>query len=366
MKLLHVYKDFDPPVSGGIERHVALMCRFQRQWAEVAALVCGRRLWTGHEERDGISVLEVGEWARLQGAPVAPTFPVWLRRCEADVVVIHMPNPTAEISALLLHSRAVVVARYHSDIVRQARAMKVYRPLQQAFLRRAGLILPTSQPYLDTSIDLQPHRDRCRVVPLGIVPEDFERVDPARVADLHARYGPNFILFTGRHRYYKGLHVLVEAATAIRAPVVIAGDGPERPALEKLARSLGASVHFPGHLVQEDLVAHLHACAVFAFPSVERSEAFGIVIMEAHACGKPVVATRIGTGVEFINEDGKTGLNVPPRDPRALAEALNRLLDDAPLRAAMGEYAAARIRADFHAEAVARAEFEYYREAAAR
>ncbi len=361
MRILHVYKDFDPPVRGGMERHMALMCRFQRQWAEVEALTCSRSLRTSVVERDGTRVTEAGEWFRFQRAPVSPTFPWHLRRIPADVVVVHVPNPTAEVGWLLARPRRRLVVRYQSDVVRQAAAMRFYGPVQMQFLRKADIILVASEPYLETSPVLRGLRARCRVVPLGILPEAFQHPDPARAAALRERYGGPFVFHSGRHRYYKGLEYLVRAARDIRATVVIAGDGPERPRLEVLARETGAPVVFPGTLEHDDLVDHLHACAVFAFPSCERSEAFGISMLEAHAAGRPVVATRLGTGVEFVNRDGQTGLNVAPRDPGALAEALNALLADEGLRARMGEFARRRVEEQFHAEDIARREFEVYR-----
>ncbi|HNR31177.1 MAG TPA: glycosyltransferase [Candidatus Hydrogenedentes bacterium] len=362
MKILHVYKDFYPPIAGGMERHIGLMCRFQRQWAEVEALVCSRTPRTRVVERDGTRVTEAGEWGRFQSAPISPTFPWHLRRMRADVVVIHVPNPTAELSWLLARPRGRLVVRYHSDVVRQARAMRVYRPVLMHFLRHAAVIIPTSQAYIESSPILGELRERCRVAPLGILPEEFAAPDPGRVETLRARYGGDYVLFSGRHRYYKGLPYLVRAARAIRAKVVIAGDGAERAASMALARELGADIAFPGELSHEDLVAHLHGCAVFVFPSVERSEAFGISILEAHACGKPVVATRLGTGVEYANLDGLTGLNVSPRDPEALAEAVNALLEDSARRERMGAYAAERVRREFHAETAARAEFALFQE----
>ena len=347
-----------------MEKHIALMCRYQRQWAEVEALVCSRTPWTRVLERDGTRVTEVGEWGRFQSAPVSPLFPWHLRRLRADVVVVHVPNPTAELGWLLTRPRGALVVRYHSDVVRQAGAMRFYRPALMHFLRQAAMILPTSEPYLRSSSVLREVGEKCRVVPLGIEPEAFQHPDPERVAACRRAYGETFVLFSGMHRYYKGLPNLVRAAAAIKAKLVIAGDGPERAANMALARELGVDVAFPGALSHEELVAHLHACAVFAFPSVERSEAFGISIMEAHAAGKPVVATRLGTGVEFINEDGKTGLNVTPRDPDALAAAINALLGDPARREAMGVYARIRIEKSFRADVVARQEFELYQEAA--
>lgn len=363
VKILHVYKDFCPPILGGMERHIALMCRFQRQWADVEALVCSRSVGTSVVWREGIRVTEVGEWGRFQSAPVSPAFPWHMRRQRADVVVVHVPNPTAELGWLLTRPRGCLIVRYHSDVVRQAAAMRLYRPFLMKFLRKAAMILPTSAPYLASSPLLQEHRDRCRVVPLGILPEEFGDPDQNKVAELRAAYGSEFVLFSGMHRYYKGLPYLVRAAKTIRARVVIAGDGPEREACMALARELGVEVAFPGALSHEDLVAHLHACAVFVFPSVARSEAFGISIMEAHACARPVVATRLGTGVEYINQDGATGLNVAPRDPDALAEAVNVLLSDPERRRRMGLFAQERIKKEFHAEAVAKREFMLYQEA---
>jgi len=362
MRILHVYKDFDPPIHGGVEKHIALMCRYQREWADVRALVCSRQWSTRETLRDGTRVTEVGEWGRFQSAPLSPTFPWHLSQAKDDVVVVHTPNPTAEVGWLLARPKGRLVVRYHSDVVRQAGAMRIYAPVLMQFLKRADIILPTSQPYLDSSATLQPVRDRCEVVPLGIEAEAFARPDKNRVSQLREKYGDPFILFSGMHRYYKGLRYLVEAAPAMGTRVVVAGDGPERAEMMRLAEETGAKIEFPGALSHEDLVAHLHACAVFVFPSVERSEAFGISIMEAHAAGKPVVATRLGTGVEYVNEDGRTGLNVPPRNPAALAEAVNALLADAARREAMGSYARDRVVREFNVETVARREFALYQQ----
>jgi rhamnosyl/mannosyltransferase len=364
VRIVHVYKDFDPPVHGGMEHHMALMCRFQRQWADVSAITCSRSRQTQTIDRDGTSVTEVGEWGRFQSAPVSPAFPWRIRRIQADLVVVHVPNPTAEISWLIARPKSRLVVRYQSDIVRQASAMRFYAPVQRRFLDTADVIITTSQQYLETSTTLEPFKDRCRIIPLGILPEEFARPADDKIDALRARYGGGYVLFSGRHRYYKGLDNLVRASKRIQAPVVIAGDGPERKPCEALAEELDAPVHFAGQLTREDLIAHLHGCEVFAFPSTARSEAYGISMLEAHACGKPVVATALGTGVEFVNLHNQTGLNVPPRDPVALAEAINILLENPEQRRAMGEFARRRVETDLHAEQIARREFEVYQEIA--
>ena len=239
--------------------------------------------------------------------------------------------------------------------------MRFYAPVQRRFLQRADLIIVASQQYLDTSETLQPFRDKCVVVPLGILPEDFAAPPQEKMDALRARYGGGFVLFSGRHRYYKGIEYLVRAAKHINAPVVIAGDGPERERCMALARELCVTIAFPGTLTHDELLAHLHACDVFAFPSIARSEAYGISMLEAHVAGKPVVATTLGTGVEFVNQHGVTGLNVPPKDPDALALAINQLINDAILRARLGETAKRRVETELHAEHIARVEFDLYR-----
>ncbi|MDZ4858267.1 MAG: glycosyltransferase [Candidatus Hydrogenedentes bacterium] len=362
MKIVHIYKDFDPPIHGGMEHHMALSCWYQRQWAEVEALTCSRSWRTRVVEREGTRVTEAGEWGRFQSAPLSPMFVPHVGRLRADIAVVHVPNPTAEIAWLLARPAAKLVVRYQSDVVRQASAMRLYAPLQRKFLARADLILVASEQYLNTSGMLRQFRDKCRVVPLGILPDEFAVKRPGEVEATRARYGGRFVLFSGRHRYYKGLEYLVRAAKDINAPVVIAGEGPERSRTEALARDLGVPVDFPGALTHDELVAHLHGCEVFAFPSIARSEAYGIAMLEAHAAGKPVVATTLGTGVEFVNLDGKTGLNVSPRDAPALASAINRLLADNALRAEMGTFAKHRVETELHAETIARAEYVLYQE----
>ncbi len=363
MKIVHVYKDFDPPIHGGMERHIALLCHFQKQWCDVEALVCSRRLRSRRVVHDGVPVTFVGEWGRFQSAPASPLFPLYMRRSRADVMVVHSPNPTAELGWLMSRPRGALVVRYQSDVVRQAAAMRLYRPFLMRFLANAAMILPTSEHYVASSPVLQRFADKCRVTPLGIVADEYAAPDADQIEAVHARHGAPFVFFCGVHRYYKGLPWLIRAAARIQAPVVIAGDGPERENNQALAAALGLDIAFPGRLSHELLRAYLHACAVFVFPSVERSEAFGLSVLEAHACGAPVVATRLGTGVEYVNEDGKTGLNVPPRDADALAEAVNRLLADASLRQSMGAYARERVRTHFDAESLARQEYELYQQA---
>jgi rhamnosyl/mannosyltransferase len=136
----------------------------------------------------------------------------------------------------------------------------------------------------------------------------------------------------------------------IEVPLVIIGHGPMEDDLKMLASNYHVSdkVHFIGEVTEEDLAVFYHACSLFVLPSIYRSEAYGLVQLEAHACGKPVVSTRLGTGVEFVNVDGKTGLVVPPANSKALAEAVNGLIANPASREKMGGFALQRARGEFN------------------
>jgi rhamnosyl/mannosyltransferase len=352
MRILHVYKDYYPPVVGGVEKHMSQVCNYFKHGHEVEALVCNRGPLTRIENVDGVRVIRVGQLGRVQSAPIVPTFPLWLRKVKADILHYHVPNPTCELSYLLSGASGKVAVTYHSDIVRQEFLLKFYRPFLRTFLTRARVIMPTSPIYIETSPFLREFRAKCEVVPLGIDTDVFDsaasRMQP-EIQKLRTLFGPEFILFVGKLRYYKGLQFLIEAMPAIDAPLVVVGNGPMEDDLKALAANyrVADKVHFVGELTDDDLAVFYHACCLLVLPSVYRSEAYGIVQLEAHACAKPVVSTRLGTGVEFVNIHGKTGLVVPPADSAVLAGAVNELLADPARRNQMGEFAQKRARNEF-------------------
>ncbi|MEK7326342.1 MAG: glycosyltransferase, partial [Chloroflexota bacterium] len=186
---------------------------------------------------------------------------------------------------------------------------------------------------------------KCLVLPLGIDVERFAAPPRTR------RERPT-LLFVGRHRYYKGLSDLLKAMPEIEADLIVAGDGPMRPGWERLAGelALGEKVRFLGTVPDEELAALYRSADIFVLPASARSEAFGIVLLEAMAAGLPCVTTELGTGTSYVVQDGVTGLVVPARTPPALAEGLNRLLADEGLRARMGEAGQARARREFRQE----------------
>jgi glycosyltransferase involved in cell wall biosynthesis len=366
LTVLHVGK-FYPPHPGGMESHLQTLCEELRKSIEVEVLVASDRWRSERSEQGGVEVMRLATALMLHGTPIVPLMARAMRRARPDLVHLHFPNPMAALACLTSRLDAPIVVTWHSDVVRQRRAAAAFAPLLSLLLRRCSAIIVGSTAYIETSAVLSARRGLCHVVPFGIRTAAFEHPDAARVAELRRRYGERIVLGVGRLIYYKGFEHLVRAMADVRATALIAGDGPLSRTLAAEAGRLGVGdrVVLLGRVDDADLKACYHACDVFALPSVERSEAFGIVQLEAMACGKPVVNTRLDSAVPHVSLDGLTGLTVPPGDPAALAAALNALLDDSARRAAMGAAARQRVREEFGAELMARRTLEVYREVAA-
>ncbi len=290
----------------------------------------------------------------------------------ADVLHFHFPWPFADLLRLFGEHRKPAVMTYHSDVVRQKYVGYVYGPLMRWMLRSMDAVVATSPAYARTSSILCSvvPADRLRVIPLGIA--DFASGDVATrpEADLLSRLSLGdkpYFLSLGVLRYYKGLHTLIDTAPKIGANVVIAGSGPEMARLRKQAAEAGASnVVFAGQVSNDEKNALLRGCRGLVLPSHLRSEAFGMVLVEAAMFGKPLVCCEVGSGTSYVNESGVTGFVVPPESPRDLAHAMNSLLSDESLANSMG--AAARVRYEnmFSAPALGKAYRTLYAETLAR
>lgn len=372
MRILHLYKDYYPPVFGGIEQTVSRLARgAARRGHEVTVLCSAHGARRDRDEVvDGVRVVRCAEWGRVASTPLCPGMPAWLARLGADVLHLQFPSPPGEVSSLLTGRRIPTVVSYQADITRQVALLRFYRPVIHAVLGRARSIMAASPQYIERSPFLRRYRHKCRVVPLGIDLEPFATLErhEAGAADLRARYGGGpLILFVGRFRYYKGLRVLLRAMTRVQGTLVLLGGGGEEPELRRLHAELrlGDRVRFAGSLDEAGLLAHYRAADLAVLPSILAAEAFGLVLVEAMASGIPVVSTELGTGTSFVNRHGETGLVVPPGDPEALAGALNRLIADPELRSRMGQAGLRRAHEVFSAERMVETVLDVYREAIA-
>lgn len=368
-RVLHIYKDYFPPVMGGVEATINILAEGCRVAFDTAVLVNSGTRKTFQETIDGVSVTRVGEWGRFASAPFSPAFVSALRReaARADILHFHHPNPTGDLARFLVRPGAPAVMTYHSDVVRQKRAMTVYGPLQNWQMARCEVIMPTSPNYVDSSPWLQRHRERCQVVPLGIPMEPLEETPAvaARAQALRAQFpGQKLTLFVGRLRYYKGLEFLLKAANHFPGQIILAGTGPMEAELKTLARDLHIAerVQFLGDIPDQEKIAWYYAADVFCLPSHLRSEAFGLSQLEAMACGTPVVCCDVASGVPFVNKDGVSGLVVPTENPEALGKALGQILSDDALRLRLSEGAFQRARSEFTAEKMCERVMSVYRE----
>lgn len=356
-RVLHVYKDYYPPVIGGVEMTINLLAEGCREQFETTVLVNSGSRHSHEEIINGVRVIRIAEWGRAASAPISPAFITALAReaKRADILHFHHPNPTGDLACFLSRPSVPAVMTYHSDVVRQQWAMAAYGPLQDWMMSRCQVIMPTSPNYMESSPWLQKHQQRCTVTPLGIHLPELNDTSAAqkRAIEIQNQYGGKpLVLFVGRLRYYKGLQFLIRAMPQIDANLLIVGSGPMESELRQLAQQSGIAdrVHFLGDIIDNEKLAFYYAADVFCMPSHLRSEAFGLSQVEAMATGLPVVSCRISSGVPYVNADGISGLTVEPENPAALSEAINSLLNNDELRKRLGHGAGKRAHQKFSAE----------------
>ncbi|PWT99359.1 MAG: glycosyl transferase family 1 [Terriglobia bacterium] len=351
LSVLHLGKYY-PPHMGGIETHLQNLCVGLRHSVELQVFVASENHTSADQKLDGISISRVPTRLTLAGTPLCPGMINKIRKSNVDILHIHLPNPNAVLAYLASGFRGPVVYTYHSDTVRQKFLGAAFEPFLHAALRRSAAIIATSPDYRRTSRVLARYLDRCHVIPYGISLDQFENCERSRVNKVRSQHGERLILSVGRLVYYKGFEYLIRAMTQVRGRLLIIGDGPLRPSLERLTSelSLGDKVVFVGEVQNEEIVPYYHAADLFVLGSVARSEAFGIVQIEAMASGTPVVNTALDSGVPFVSLDGQTGITVPPADANSLAGAINLLLDNSELRQALGNRARKRARDEFGVE----------------
>lgn len=369
MKVLHVYRTYYPDPPGGLQqaiRQIAAGCQalgvqsrvftlspqpLPQDISRPEALVSRSRSWWAPAScdlgglhafrlyRDGV------EWA--------------------DVVHFHYPWPFADLLNLVVPTRKPKVMTYHSDIVKQKVLGKLYHPLMRYTLADMDAVVATSPPYAQTSPVLT-HRvspARLHVIPLcmGDALQESASSQHADIIErLHLGSRP-YVLSLGVLRYYKGLHILLDAARQLKGTVVLAGSGPEEERLRQQVQALGLNnVVFAGQVSEADKHMLLRNCVALTLPSHLRSEAFGMVLLEAAMHARPLISCEIGTGTSFVNQDGETGFVVPPEDPQRLAEAINTLLEQPDLARRMGQNARQRYETHFTTEVMASAYTNLY------
>jgi rhamnosyl/mannosyltransferase len=362
VRVTHLGK-FYPPVRGGMERVLQALCEGERAiGVDSRALVVATDRASAHEDVGGVPVTRAGLLIRVGSVAVSAALIRLLRADDSDVLVLHEPNPMALLAYALARPRHRLIVWYHSEVIRPRwRYLAFYHPFVSFALRRAARIVVSSPALPEHAKALEPYRERTSIVPFGFA-------DPLSSAPpIAARTVGAVVLFVGRLVPYKGVDVLLRAMRGLDASAIIVGDGPLRGELERqaVALGIGARVSFLGTLAEDELAEWYCNCDVLALPSTTAAEAFGVVQVEAMARGKPVVSTRVASGVPWVNQDGITGFTVPPGDADALRSALARLLADAELRTRMGEAGRRRFLEQFAQAAMVERTAALYGEVAA-
>ena len=347
--------------NGGIERHLQLLCEgLTALNVDVTYLVAGdslssqtSKISTTHGDYDLVEAATFGTQFSTAVSPMQVIKALMMHRKNPfDIVHLHLPNPLAHIASLLLPKNIKRVITWHSDIIKQKRLLLIYLPFLRRFVSTADAVIAATPAHFTSSTQIPADypSNKCHVIPYGrdftdltLTPETTQICESLKGRAKTVSTSGHIIFALGRHVYYKGFDVLIDAMQHVNAQLIIGGDGPLKEELQQQVERLGIThkVTFTGSIAETELAAYFNACDVFCLPSVEQSEAFGLVQLEAMACGKPVVCTQLNNGVNVVNQTGVTGLAVPVRDADALAEALNMLLYNDALRLKLGQQAKA-------------------------
>ena len=339
MRILQLGKFY--PIRGGVEKAMWSITEGLSQQGIPCDMLCSKLRSDGIDAKDeqfieGDNCLRLNPFGRIVFVPaiakkaatmISPATIAWLgEHCsDYDIINIHHPDPMAALALRRSGYRGKVVLHWHSDILAQKFFLPMYKPLQNWLIRRADRIIGTSPVYLKDSPYLKDVQQKCRVVPIGI---DGIRTDQAKCEEIRSRYpGKTLVFSMGRLVPYKGFSYLVDSFKELpeKFHLLLGGEGPLNQEIRAQIEENGLEgrITLLGYVPDEDLPSYFGACDMFVLSSVMKTEAFGIVQIEAMSCGKPIVATRIpGSGVPWVNEDGVSGRNAIPRDVSSLTKAI--------------------------------------------
>ncbi len=370
MKVCHLVKYYYP-ATGGIESHVLTLAKKQSESGLDVHVVCVNHLdengrdttWntfaktkTSSECSNKINLTRVGKIGTLAKFDICPgliKLGSWIKSWRVNLMHFHAPNPTMAISLWPIINRCRYVITHHSDIVKQAKLKQIIKPINRQIYKKSSAIIVSSQEYAESSPELTLFKQKLCVVPYGIDLKKYVRPEPKlleRSKEIKEQYGDPIWLSVGRHVYYKSIDIAVRAIRSLPGKLICVGDGPLKGELIKLTEDLKVNdkVVFVNNVNDEELISLYHAATALLFPSSARSEAFGIVQIEAMACGCPVINCNInGSGVTWVSQHEQSGLTVPINNVDALAHAAMRLFKDEKLRMKLSQGARERALKEF-------------------
>lgn len=367
MRVLQVGK-FYPPHAGGIETTTKDIFEVNNDGYVCDVLCFSSTRKTIIENHPTGKIIRCGTLFNLFSMPFSFSYFYYLIKLhkQYDVIHLHHPNPQPFVCLLFLKLKAKLLVHWHSDILNKGIFYKLFSPVEKKILKKANCIAGTTPVYIEESPMLQPFLAKTTFVPSAF-DETSLKFDDGKVKELQNKYNNRKIIFAlGRHVGYKGFNFLITAAKSLGddAVVIIGGVGPLYEQHKKMVADLKLEdkVFLAGRIPNDDLGNYYKACSIFCLPSCHKSEAFGLVMIEAMYFGKPIIATKIpGSGVSWVNIDGVTGLNAENEDPSSLAAKISILLHNATLRQEYGNNAHVRFMENFTSKILRRRFAQLYK-----
>jgi len=338
MKILQVSKYY-PPFFGGLEKVAYDISENLSDDHISCDILCSNHNKGSSVEDNGkYSITRVPTYGTFMSTPMSPTllYMLWKMSPNYDIIHIHLPNPLANLAAFFIRGNAKLLVHWHCDADLHGLKKligKLYNPFQNMLLSRADKIITTSPKLKAESRYLQKYLDKTQVVPIGIKLGELVATH-AKVLEIKDTYKDKKIIFSlGRLVSYKGYERLINSAQALsdNYVILIGGSGPLTAPLKNQIKKLGLEkkVFLLGAVPFEDIGSYYEACDLYCFPSITCSEAFGVVQIEAMSFKKPIIGTKIkASGVDWVNVDGETGVNIAPDDTKGLTLAITKILSD--------------------------------------
>lgn len=367
MKILHVNKTYFPESVGGIEESIRTLCKNKQHEHKIFCATHKDLSWFNSIYFERIEVYRVKSITKSKALPINFSGVLEFRKLAqwADVIHIHFPWPNADLFSLFLPRGKKVVVTYHSDIERNKFLLALYKPLMKLFFSRVSRIVATSPNYLESSSVLQSYKQKVDIIPLGLKDFSNETIPSETEQNLLHKIGKPFFLFLGVPRKYKGVDYLIQASKSISTShtVVVAGDGGLLSGYVDYAKEIDATnIVFLGQVDDNEKSVLLKHCLALVLPSILRSEAFGLTLVEGAMFSKPLISTEIGSGMSYINKAGYTGEVIKPRDSQMLCYAMNGYIEDASKAKKHGDHSRERYEMLFQDKKMLKSYHELYEE----